>query len=115
MGRNAFETAVEVRGEGFRGLAGIGEWTRRIEESGQRFCALALELFLEEADEDERPGARVGGRVSVEGDIVEPEFEDEFAFADLPGEPRPQRSVFDSVRDAAVGLIGEIFFEGEEE
>lgn len=87
MGRNAFDTAVEVVGDGFKGQAAVAEWMSRIEALGQRYCALALDIILGSGVDQEAPTpAEEPEPLNLE-DMYDPLFDRMFVFDSVPGEP----------------------------
>lgn len=87
MGRNAFETAVEVVQAGYSGQEAVEVWMAEIERLGQRYCALALDVILAAPDTG---GEAPVSAVTVEGPEVtswESLFEGMFSFPEVPAEP----------------------------
>jgi len=87
MGRNAFDTAVEVVSEGFEGEHAVAEWMTRIEALGQRYCALALDLILQSAPSGQYVGEEETAQAIDIDATYDPLFEGEFNFDGVPGEP----------------------------
>lgn len=87
VGRNAFDTAVEVVGEGFKGEAALAEWMSRIESLGQRYCALALDIILGAGvDQEAAPAEEQPEPLNLE-EMYDPLFDRMFVFDSVPGEP----------------------------
>lgn len=87
MGRNAFDTAVEVVNEGFTGQAAVEEWMARIESLGQRYCALALDVILGSGVQEEVPGSEAPAEEVNLEEMYDPLFDRMFVFDSVPGEP----------------------------
>jgi len=87
MGRNAFDTAVEVVADGFTGEAGLAEWMRRIDQLGQRYCALAIDVIFVGAQGGDEAAAQPLADPGGFGESFDPLFEGQFSWSDVPGEP----------------------------
>lgn len=87
VGRNAFETAVEVISDGYEGQYALTEWMYRIDQLGQRYCALAIDLIFQQASVGQFEAEAAPATVMPEQVSFEPLFEGMFSFDGVPGEP----------------------------
>ena len=87
MGRNAFETAVDVIDEGYEGQLALDEWMARIEALGQRYCALALDLILSQAQVGQYADEPEPSLPTWDETAIAPAVEGIVQFTGVPGEP----------------------------